>query len=206
MKKGIIAVIIVILVAIVGVLGYFVYNNYKENDGDSKSSKSSQKEDENSVEKIAKELGVALESKDKLEEFVEDNLALDIYQVTSKVASKLSFTRFESIKEYQEGFTEDFEKAMKDFDEEDFDKEDAMDEAMGEYKSYYGEKLTVKEVGEKKQCKVFPMFDRIDIEYENEDGDEYEYALYMYEGKLVSFYQTKDIEGLEKILDQAYED
>ena len=217
MKKGIIICVIVVLIAAVaGGLGFYFYTNSKDDKDTKKSNETSQSKEkeeeveekeekketkkEASVDEMAEEFGAALESEKKFTEFLKDNLDFKTYQAMNSIDMDTILEDVESLEDYKTSFEDGFEKSVKNLDEDEIDEDDIIELVIEEGGIEPEEALTVDKVGKKKECKIFPVFDRYDVTFVNEDEDETEIAMLLYKGKLVAYIETETLDQYEKML------
>ena len=138
----------------------------------------------------AKNLGKALESKEKLEKFAEKNIDFKALVALNKVMNNLDYSELmdSSEEEVNKKISEEFKKEYKDASKDDVkDMKEKVKESIGE--EAVEKKLKVKEIGELETEDDMKEFQSMKVTYEDEDGKEYKFNLSFYKKKLVTFSQ-----------------
>lgn len=220
MKKSIIVIIVIVLIAALAAgAGFYFYNKNKDDSEESKKNETSQaKEDKEdgeekeekkekkgtSIEDVLGDLAKALASEDDLEAFLKDNLDFEAYAAMDKIDSEEALDGAENYEDYAKAYTDAFDEALEDLEEDDVDEDSILEESMETYADYVEEGLEVSEVGKEQECKIFPMFKKVEFTLVNEDEEESEYVALTHDGKLVIFIEASSYNQIESLLDTAF--
>lgn len=224
MKKSVIITIIIIaVVAIAAIAGGTYYYLSNKDDEDSKSSKKNETKTENVIsdddddddnkkeekkkssgyEELAEELAKALSDEDAVEDFIDDYADAKAYATMDTLFDEdLDVDELETYADYKKALIEAFEKGYKNVGSSAV--KDAEEEIQDNMNLYSAEGLTVKKVGKAETSTAFPIFERVDVVFETEEEEEVEYAILVYNGKLVIFAQTEYMDTMDEQMEDYF--
>ena len=157
---------------------------------------------------VAKNLGKALESKEKLEKFVDKNIDFKALVALNKVSSNIDYSELmgASEDEINKKMSEEFKKQYKEVSKDDVKdiKEKVKDSIENDV---VDKKLKVKEIGdlETEEGDGMKDFQSMKVTYEDEDGKEYKYNLSFYKKKLVTYSEDVSYDTSDFDTDFSYE-